>query len=153
MLGAAVCLALWTAEAYNPQVTINAANNLLSSQSLAGSASVSATLDLTGVGATGTGTAAGNFEAIVQVKDTGGGSVTSGSSLLVQVFNAAGATPVVDTVPFLQFNIATVASTASYQSFTLPTGRWVITLTNGDASNSVTVGMTTTVINEILSNP
>ena len=140
-------------ETYFPQVTVNAQNNLLSSQSLSGGASVSQTLDLTGVGGTGTGTASGNFSADIQVKNAGGGTVATTNGCQVSVYRGFGTTPTWDTVPVLQFTIPTTASTTALQSFHLETGRYQITLTNLDGTNAITVGLTTTVEVAIVSSP
>jgi len=140
-------------EIYNPQVNVGAINGQLSSQSLAASTTVTSNLDLTGAGTSGTGTNAGYFGVDVQVKNTGGGTVAGTNGCQVSVYRTFGATPAIDTIPIFQVIIPTVTSTASYSSFHLETGRYQIALTNLDATNAITVGISTTIEQGIISNP
>lgn len=120
------------ATTFTPSTTVNTQANLLASGSLAASGTTTADLDLTG-----------KFGADVQVKDTGG-TVAGTNGVQVDVFRLFGGTPTADTLAVLTFVIPTTTSTATYKSFHLETGKYRIKLTNLDASNAVTVEMTST---------
>jgi hypothetical protein len=111
----------------SPSMTTgNSAGNLLTSTTIAASASTTFNVDLSA-----------KFEGQVQVGVTFG-TVAATAGLQVQVFRRVGSGPAVDTAAVTQFVIAAVASTTSLQSFALPTGRYQVKLTNLDATNSVT---------------
>jgi hypothetical protein len=123
---------------FAPVSTFNAQAGLLASGSLAASGTSTTALDIST-----------KFEAQIQVKNTGGGSVAGTNGLQVDVFRRFGAGPTDDTISILTFIITTTASTTKYQSFTLPTGKYDIKLTNLDASNAITVEMTSTTVDTI----
>jgi len=79
------------------------------------------------------------FEARIQVKNTGGGTVAATNGLQVDVFRYVDGGTRKDTVPILTFVIPTTTSTEKEQSFALPTGHYNVKLTNLDASNAITV--------------
>lgn len=120
--------------AADPSVTYNSAGNILAtSTSIAASGSNSA-----GVVDFSTNSLGG----WVQFTDTGGGTVAATNGLQVQVFPAGDGTPNYDTVAMVTIAITTVVSTASRQSVLLPTGKYSIKLTNLDATNAITAGIT-----------
>ncbi len=51
--------------------------------------------------------------------------------------------------PIVDFTIPTTVSTAVYQSFALPTGKYDIKLTNLDATNAVTVEITSSTVDAV----
>jgi hypothetical protein len=122
----------------SPSMTFGAQAGALSSQSLAASGTVTFDVD-----------ASAKFAVAVQVKDTGGGSVAATNGLKIEVFRLFGAGPTADTIAVTSFAITTVASTASYQSFELPTGKYRVKLTNLDASNAVTVEATAATVDSV----
>ena len=77
----------------------------------------------------------------LQVEDTGWGTVSGTACLQVSIYYVF--TTDDDTVPISQFTITTVASTSEWQSITLPTGKYFVTLGNLDASHTVTAVATT----------
>lgn len=111
-----------------PSMTFN--QTLLASQSLAGNASVNANLDISA-----------KFEAQVQVKNTGGGTVSSTNGLEITVWRNVSdvSAPRWDTEPILQFVIPTTANTEKEQSFVLSTGHYRIRFRNLDATNGIAV--------------
>jgi hypothetical protein len=118
----------------DPSVTFNAAGNILAvSTALAASGVNSGSVVDFSVNSLG---------GWIQITDIGGGSVSATSGLQVQVFPAGDSTPHYDSVAIYTFTITTVASTTSRQSILLPTGKYSITLTNLDATNGITVGIT-----------
>jgi hypothetical protein len=127
------------ATTFTPSTTVNTQANLLASGSLAASGTTTADLDLTG-----------KFGADVQVKDTGGGTVAATNGVQVDVFRLFGAGPTADTLAVLTFVIPTTTSTATYKSLHLETGKYRIKLTTLDASNAVTVEMTSTTNDSIV---
>lgn len=113
-------------------MTFGAQAGAKASASLAASASATFDLDFSA-----------KYGGRCQVKNTGGGSVSATNGLKVEAFGLFGAGPTADTIAFPSFTITTVVSTANYQSFELPPGKWRVKLTNLDASNAVTVEATT----------
>ena len=111
----------------SPSMTRNAAGNALASQALALSASVTFNLDLSA-----------KFEGQVQIAVTFG-TVAATAGLQIQVFRQIGTGPVTDTVGIgVGFTIAATASTTQDASFSLPTGKYQVKLTNLDATNGLT---------------
>lgn len=107
-------------------MTHNAANNGVNIASLAASGSQSFTLVVDNV-----------FEVQCQISVTFG-TVAATSGLQVSIFRQIGSTPVTDNVAITLFTIASVASSTQIQSFSLPTGKYSVTLKNLDATNAVT---------------
>jgi hypothetical protein len=142
-------------EVYQIGNTINALNNGISSGTLAASGTANFTLDLTGVGSTGTGTSTtGDLGAIVNNTSTPGGTVAATNGLQVQQFNGHGTTPTYTTVAVVQFTIPSVASTNANQDYTVNGPCRIKNLqTNLDATNAITAGATYDTINNWTSNP
>jgi hypothetical protein len=121
-----------------PSMTFNAQAGVLASGSLAASGTSTTAYDVSS-----------KFEGQLQVKNTGGGTVAATNGLKVEVFRRFGAGPVDDTIPVVGFIIPTVASTASYQSVGLPTGKYDVKLTNLDTANAITVEMTSSSVDSV----
>jgi len=119
---------------YDPSVTAEAAGNIYASNSLAAATAVNNTVDFS------TNTLGG----YVQVWNTGGGTVATVNGCQVAAYLAGDTTPHYDTIPFAGtiFTIPTTVSTAAGQSFFLPTGKGQVTVTNLDATNAITVEIT-----------
>ena len=117
----------------SPVSTItNATGNLLSSQSLGASGTVTFDLDLSA-----------KFEAEVQIGVLPGASVSTTNGVQVDCYRKIGTSALIDTDAAISFQIPSlVASTQRYKSLSLPTSRWRIKLTNLDAANVVTVECT-----------
>ncbi len=128
-----------------PTFTTGSAGNLISSESLVASGTVSATFYIAVAGQTGAQGTTATGAAIygrVQVWNTGGSSVSATNGVLTQVFATSDGTNY-DTVPFgAQYIITTVASTPERQSFDLPPGQYKLTLTNLDGTYATTVEAT-----------
>ena len=131
---------------YAPTFTNGTAGNLIASGALTHGATTTANFYV-GVsgqsGAQGSITTGSAIFGRVQVWNTGGSSVTSGAYVQVQIFSTSDGTHY-DTITYggINFQIATVASTAAYQSFDLPPGQYQISLYNSDSTNSTTVEAT-----------
>lgn len=115
-----------------PTTTYNAAGNALSSQSLGASGTVTATVDFS----------SSTLSGWVSVSNTGGGTVAGTNGCKVEIFAACDSTPNYDTTSLPAYTIATVVSTAKRQSVLLPNGKYQFKLTNLDASNAITVSIT-----------
>lgn len=121
-----------------PTYTQNAAGNVITSQSLALSASVTGEIDIRT-----------KVEGILQVKDTGGGTVQAGANLRIQLWRKVGTGPAVDTEPFAEAYIASAVSTTKYRSFRLPPGLYRVNLTNQDSANAIVVEATLDTVDTI----
>lgn len=109
-----------------PTVTSN--QTLHTSASLAGGATASDNLDIRT-----------KFEARVQVKNTGGGTVAATNGLQVDVYRYVDGGTRKDTIAMLTFTIPTTVSVEKEQSFVLPTGHYSVKFTNLDVTNAITV--------------
>jgi hypothetical protein len=78
----------------------------------------------------------------VQVTPKGGSAVSTTSGCQVSIYTAGDSTPHYDYYATIQQTIAIVANTATPLSWLLPTGKYSITLTNLDATNAITAGIT-----------
>ncbi|SRR5205814_7147714 len=114
-----------------PTYTGNTANNVIASASIAASGTSNANVDYSAV-----------FEAQIHVISTPTGTVAATNGLQIQVFRRYGATPTTGETAMLTYVIPSVASTAAGLDFFLPTGKYNIKLTNLDATNAVTAGVT-----------
>lgn len=123
-----------------PTMTFNAAGNVLASQSLAASANVStSTLDYSAI-----------FEGQVHVKNTPGGSVSATRGVQVDVYRRYGSTPTTGESAFLSMTLPSeTASTAESVDLLIPTGKYLVKLTNLDATNAVTVEITADTVNAV----
>jgi hypothetical protein len=122
----------------SPSMTFNAQAGALASQSLAASGTVTYNLDLSN-----------KFEGQIQVKDTGGGTVAATNGCQIDVYRGFGAGPTYDTTSMMTIVITTVVSTAKYASFSLPTGKYQVKLTNLDATNAITVESTLSTVDSV----
>lgn len=114
--------------------TTNSEGNVIASGSLAASGTTTGDIDLTNPRKRG---------ALVQVKAVGGGSVAATNGCKVELFARVGSGPNVDTKSFRSFVIPVTSSTTDYKTFRVGPGRWRVKLTNLDASNAITVSVTT----------
>lgn len=112
----------------SPHPTFGSAGNGLTSGSLAANTATTFNLDVSA-----------GFEAVVQIGNTGGGTVAATNGCQVTVLGRVGSTPVADTVGYIPFTLTTVVSTLATQSFKLPWGRYTIQLKNLDVTNAITV--------------
>jgi hypothetical protein len=111
-----------------PAPTVTSNQTLRSSASLGAGATSSHDLDIRT-----------KFEARIQVKNTGGGTVAATNGLQVDVFRYVDGGTRKDTIAMLTFAITTTVSTEKEQSVALPTGHYSVKFTNLDASNAITV--------------
>jgi hypothetical protein len=109
-----------------PTVTSN--QTLRSSASLGAGANASNDLDIRT-----------KFEARIQVKNTGGGTVAATNGLQIDVYRYVDGGTRKDTIPILTFTIPTTVSTEKEQSIVLPTGYYSVKFTNLDVTNAITV--------------
>lgn len=118
---------------YDPSCTLNTAGNIYASNSLGAGGSISNTVDFS----------SSTLGGYVQIWN-GAGTVAATAGLQVQVFATADTTPNFDTIPFAgnYFVIPSVASFTNRQTVFLPTGKFSVKLTNLDATNAVTVEIT-----------
>jgi hypothetical protein len=107
-------------------MTYNAIGNILASATITASGASTSGVDLST-----------KFLGRFQIS-TVFGTVAATSGVQVDVFNRAGAGPTDDNIAVTTFVIPSTVSTTKVQSFTLPTGKWDIKLTNLDGTNSVT---------------
>ena len=130
--------------------TRNAMFDKIASGSLAGAGTSSVNVDLSGVGATGVGSSTtGAFEGSFLISNTPGASVSGTAGLQVQAFEGFGTTPTFATIPTQTLIIPSVASTLASATMRLGPGIWKILLTNLDASNAVTVGVTSNTVDSV----
>ncbi len=126
----------------SPQMTFNAAGNIASSIALAaGATSTNYTVD-----------GSADFETQLQASITAGAAVAATNGVTVNCYRQLGpsGTPVNDTIASLAFTITPLtASATSVRTINLDTGRWVISLTNTDATNGVTFSLTTAAVTGI----
>jgi hypothetical protein len=119
-----------------PTYTGNTANNVIASAAIAASGTSNASVDYSAV-----------FEAQMHVINTPGGSVAATRGLKVEVFRRYGSTPTTGESAMLTYILpSATASTAESLDVFLPPGKYNIKLTNLDATNAVTAGVTGDVI-------
>jgi hypothetical protein len=69
-------------------------------------------------------------------------TVAATSGVTVAVYPAGDSTPHFDTAATWTYTIAAVASSTKQASILLPTGKYQVVVTNTDATNGVTYGIT-----------
>lgn len=116
-----------------PTTTYNAAGNILATGT---------TLAASGTNTTSIIDYSNTLGGEVGVTVTGGGTVAATSGVRVEVQPALDSTPNYSTVARPQIDLTTVASTVTSYSVRLPNGKFRIKLTNLDATNAVTVSVT-----------
>jgi hypothetical protein len=118
----------------DPSVTYNSQGNILAtSTSIAASASHPGSI---------VDFSSSSLGGWVQVTPTGGSAVATTNGCVVSIYPAGDSTPHYDYYAIFQQTIGIVASTATPLSFLLPTGKYSISLTNVDATNAITAGIT-----------
>lgn len=123
-------------------ITYNSAGNLLASQSLAASASVTS----------GDIDASAKYGLLVVIKNTPGGTIASTRGLKIEATAGYGAsgTAAYSTLGAVNSVLpSATASTAESIEIRLPSGHWKIKLTNLDATNAVTIEVTTATIDTV----
>lgn len=122
-----------------PEMTKNAAGNVRASASL-------------GAGANETVTTALDFsekiEGQVTVKNTPG-TMSATKGLRCEFLPRYGSTPATTTLPAISMDLPSAAAAAESKTFYLGTGVWALKLTNLDASNPVTVEVTSDTVDGI----
>jgi hypothetical protein len=114
--------------------TAGAAGNVITSASLAASATANSSTAMDFSAA---------FEGQVHVKNTPGGSVAATRGVTIEVFRRYGTTPTTAQTAMLTYTLpSATASTAESLDLFLPPGVYNIKLTNLDATNAVTVEVT-----------
>jgi hypothetical protein len=117
-----------------PTYTASAAGNVIASASLGASATVNSS--------TAMDFSAG-FQGQIHVLNTPGGSVAGVRGLKIEIFRRYGTTPTTAQTAMYTYTLpSTTASTAESVDIFLDTGVYNIKLTNMDASNAVTVEVT-----------
>lgn len=126
----------------SPQMTFNALGNVANAIALAaGATSAQYLID-----------SSTDFETQLQANILAAAAVATTNGVVINVYRQVGVTGTVDTdtMPSLQYEITPlVASTASSHTLALSTGRYIVTLTNTDATNGVTFTLTTAVVSGI----
>jgi hypothetical protein len=90
------------------------------------------------------------IEGQVTVVNTPGGTVASTRGLRVRFYPRYGASPTTTTIPILDYTMPSeTASTLESRTFYLGTGKWSLTLTNLDASNAITVAVSSDTVDGI----
>lgn len=124
----------------SPSMTFNALGNVANAVSVAASAtSTSVTVD-----------ASAKFEVQLQFDILTGGAAQTTGVATVKVYRLFGAGPQADNVPMTSMTITLgVVSTHFIQSLALPTGKYSITVTNGDTANAITSTITSSTVDAI----
>ncbi len=124
-----------------PQVTKGAAGNVIAAGTnlAAGVTNAPTTLDYSA-----------DFAARLLVQVTAGGAVSTTAGVEFKAYRGAGSTAAYETVPTIDevIPVATPSTTTS-KTFALDNGQWQFTLTNLDATNAVTVEVTSDVVTGI----
>jgi hypothetical protein len=125
----------------SPVTTFNASGNVANAVALALSAtSASYTVD-----------ASTKFETQLQMDVLTGGAAQAAAVATLKVYRLFGAGPTSDTVPITQLQLALGAINTHYiASLSLSTGKYGITVTNGDTANAITFSLTSTSVDSIV---
>lgn len=124
-----------------PTSTYNTAGNVLASQSLAAGANVTVDVD-----------ASAKFELGAEAKMTAGGTVAATNGLQLDAYEKFGPTGSEDICTVATFSRQTgnvAASAVASFPVALPCGKWRLKLTNLDASNAITVLITSRTIDGV----
>lgn len=124
----------------SPSMTQNAAGNLASGVSIGANAtSTPVTVDATA-----------KFEVQLQFDVLTGGTAQAAGTYTVKVYRLFGAGPTSDTVPITQLQVSMGATATHYiASLALSTGKYSITVTNGDTANAITYSLTSSTVDAI----
>lgn len=115
-----------------PTVTYNSEGNILASTSISGGANSAGNI---------VDFSAAKYGGWLGIKNTGSGTVASTNGLQVQVFPATDSANYA-TIPMRTFVIPTIASTPARQGIPLGIGKYSVTVTNLDTTNSTTAAIT-----------
>jgi len=123
-----------------PTMTFNAAGNILTSQALALSGTVtSAVMDFST-----------KFEGQLTIKNTPGAAIAATRGLKIECFAQYGTGPSTSLIAQILYQLQSLtASTAESTILFLPSGKWTVKLTNLDATNAVTIEVTSATIDTI----
>lgn len=125
----------------SPSMTQNTAGNVV-----AAGTSIAAS----GTSAAVTVDATTKFEVQLQFDVLTGGAAQAAGTYTAKIYRVFGAGPTIDNVPITQMQISMGATTTHYvASLALPTGKYSVTVTNGDTANAVTFGITSSTIDGI----
>ena len=103
-----------------------------------------------GVSAPVTVDATTKFEVQLQVDVLTGGAAQAAATATVKVYRLFGAGPTSDNVPVTQVQIALGAVTTHYiQSLALPTGKYSVTVANGDTASGISFSLTSSSVDSI----
>jgi hypothetical protein len=117
-----------------PTYTAAAAGNVIASASLAASATTNSSTAMDFSAA---------FQGQIHVLNTPGGSIAATRGLKIEIFRRYGTTPTTAQTAMYTYTLpSTTASTAESVDIFLDTGVYNIKLTNLDASNAITVEVT-----------
>jgi hypothetical protein len=124
----------------SPVMTQGGYGNLASGVSIAAS----------GVSTPVTVDATTKFEVQLQVDVLTGGAAQAAGTATVKVYRLFGTGPTSDNVPVTQMQIALGAVATHYiQSLALPTGKYSVTIVNGDSANSLSYSLTSSSVDSI----
>lgn len=122
-----------------PSMTFNAVGNVRTAASLGAGASASYSID-----------ASTKLELQITVTNTPGGTVASTRGVRVNFLPRYGSTPEDTTIPAFSYTLPSqTASTEESKTFFLGTGQWTVTVTNLDATNAVTLEITSATVDGI----
>ena len=124
----------------SPSMTQNGYGNLANVVSIAAS----------GVSSPVTVDATTKFEVQLQFDVLTGGTAQAAGTATVKICRLFGSGPTADNVPITQLQIALgTASTHYIASLALPTGKYSVTVVNGDTANSVSYSLTSSSVHSI----
>lgn len=122
-----------------PSMTFNAVGNIRAAASLAAGGTASYSID-----------ASDKIELQITVTNTPGGTVASTRGVRVEFFPRYGSTAEDSLIPAFAFTLpSTTASTEESKTFFLGTGKWTVKVTNLDASNAVTLEISSATVDGI----
>ncbi|WP_165221910.1 hypothetical protein [Aquisphaera insulae] len=117
-----------------PSVTAGIAGNVVASGLLGAGANVASTVDFSTGGA---------FGGDVAIRVTAGATVSGTNGCRLDVFPLGDSTPAFDTVASQSYTLSPVVASGTYQkTLRLPTGVYSLKATNLDATNAITVQIT-----------
>jgi hypothetical protein len=124
-----------------PTYTGNSAGNVRASAALAASATetITTALDFSA-----------NFEGLVHILNTPGGSVSATRGLKCEFYRRYGSSPTTGQSPFLSYTLpSATASTAESADIWLSTGKYALKITNLDTAQGLTVEITSDTVTNL----
>ena len=124
----------------SPSMTQNSYGNLANGVSIGAS----------GVSSPVTVDATTKFEVQLQFDVLTGGSAQATGTATVKIYRLFGGGPTTDSVPITQLQIALGTAAMHFLvSLSLPTGKYSVTVTNGDSANAVSYSLTSSSVDSI----